>query len=176
MMRDDGFKRADLQMQIRFATSGDYKDVARLVSQIHRLHVVARPDMYVPFDSPMSAQYYEKLLRGERTNVIVAEDLVGKAVVAYAVIRMDEAAYRPIFQQRKYIYIDDLCVDEAHRRRGIGRQMFSFIVDYAREISASFIELGVAEFNQDAIQFYESLGMVTRSRKMEYMVNQNPRS
>lgn len=157
--------------QVRFAGSGDYKGIARLVTQIHQLHVVARPDIYVPFDNPMSFNYFEKLLDGDRTAIVVAEDMDGKAIVGYSVIRIDEAAYRPIFQPRTYIFIDDFCVDEGHRRLGIGREMFAFIVAYARDISASFIELGVAEFNQDAIKFYESLGMVTRSRKMEYIVN-----
>ncbi|MEX2105038.1 MAG: GNAT family N-acetyltransferase, partial [Bacilli bacterium] len=73
-------------------------------------------------------------------------------------------------RQRKYIFVDDFCVEENHRGQGIGRALFQFLIEYAKEISATHIELGVAEFNTGALLFYESLGMKTRSRKMEYII------
>ncbi|MEX1030691.1 MAG: GNAT family N-acetyltransferase [Paenibacillaceae bacterium] len=155
---------------IRLAQIDDYEGVSRLVAQIHHIHVAARPDIYAPYDTPMGIDYYRKILREERTAVIVAVNPDNGTIDAYTVIRIDEAAYRPIYKQRKYIFIDDFCVEENHRGQGIGKSLFLFLVEYAKEISASNIELGVAEFNTGALQFYESLGMKTRSRKMEYII------
>jgi ribosomal protein S18 acetylase RimI-like enzyme len=157
---------------IRFAQTEDYEDVSKLVAQIHQMHVAARPDIYSPYDNPMGEEYFAKLLKQERSAVIVAEDINEKAIHGYTVIRIEEAAYRPIFKPRKYIFIDDFCVEENKRGSGIGKKIFAFLIDHAKEISATYIELGVAEFNTGAIQFYESLGMKTRSRKLEYIIEQ----
>jgi ribosomal protein S18 acetylase RimI-like enzyme len=155
---------------IRLAEIDDYEGVSRLVTQIHQLHVNERPDIYAPYDNPMGIDYYRKILREERTAVIVAVNPAGGRIDAYTVIRIDEAAFRPIYQQRKYIFVDDFCVEESHRGQGIGKVLFRFLIEYAKEISATNIELGVAEFNTGALQFYESMGMKTRSRKMEYII------
>jgi GNAT superfamily N-acetyltransferase len=155
---------------IRLAQIDDYEGISRLVAQIQQLHVEARPDIYAPCVNPMGIDYYRKILREERTAVIVAEDLDHGTIDAYTVIRIEEAAYRPIYTQRKYIFIDDFCVEESQRSKGIGTKLFEFLVEYAKEIHANYIELGVAEFNLSALQFYESIGMKTRSRKMELFI------
>lgn len=45
--------------------------------------------------------------------------------------------------------------------------LFTHIVDYAKSNEASSIQLNVWDFNENAIKFYESLGMSTRNRRME---------
>ncbi len=155
---------------VRLAQIEDYEGVSRLVSQIHQLHVIARPDIYAAYDNPMGIEYYRKILIEEQTAVIVAVHPTDGTLDAYTIIRIDEAAYRPIFQKRKYIFIDDFCVDEKKRSQGIGKMIFEFLIEYAKEISATDIEFSVAEFNTGAIEFYQSLGMSTRSRRMEYII------
>ena len=119
----------------------------------------------------MGIDYYRRILKEDRTAVIVAVNSADGTIDAYTVIRIEEAAYRPIYTQRKYIFVDDFCVEENHRGQKIGTALFQFLVKYGKEISATHIELGVAEFNSVALQFYESLGMMTRSRKMEYYID-----
>lgn len=53
---------------------------------------------------------------------------------------------------------------------GIGSLLFNHIVEYARLKEASSIQLLVWEFNRDAINFYESMGMSTRNRRMEIIL------
>jgi hypothetical protein len=60
---------------IRFAQEDDYHDVANLVRQIHQLHVVARPDIYSPDPNPMGRDYFLKLLKKEKSEVIVDDFL-----------------------------------------------------------------------------------------------------
>jgi diamine N-acetyltransferase len=156
-----------MTVNVRFAQNQDYNDVSNLVRQIHRIHVLARPDIYSPDPNPMGKDYFLKLLQEERSQVIVVEDQEQGRVVAYSVIRIDEPPKRPIHTSRKYIFIDDFCVDEQERRQGIGKKLFNFIISYGKEISATCIELGVSEFNKEAINFYENFGMQTRSRKLE---------
>lgn len=152
---------------IRIGRESDYNGVARLVAQIHELHVNARPDIYSPDPCPMSKEYFLKILKGENSNVFVVEDNLNSQILAYSVVRIHTAPLRQIFKQRKYINIDDLCVEKTHRGKGIGKSLMNHLMNYSKEIGVGCIELGVSEFNKEAILFYESLGMETRSRRME---------
>jgi ribosomal protein S18 acetylase RimI-like enzyme len=70
----------------------------------------------------------------------------------------------------KIIEIDDICIDQRCKKRGIGKLFFEEAKRLAKEINAKFIELMVWEFNQDAIRFYEKMGMETRMKRMEYKI------
>ena len=43
----------------------------------------------------------------------------------------------------------------------------NYIFDFSRSLAVDRIELGVTEKNTSAIEFYRSIGMATKSRKME---------
>ena len=55
-------------------------------------------------------------------------------------------------------YIDNIAVAESYRRRGIGRQLMSYLVGYAKKHGGLFISLEVRPSNAPAIALYESLG------------------
>ncbi len=65
----------------------------------------------------------------------------------------------PKFEQvRKEIYIYDLAVDEAHRRRGIARELIRVLQKHARKIGAYVIYVQADHGDAAAIQLYSSLG------------------
>nr|WP_241752749.1 GNAT family N-acetyltransferase [Brevibacillus agri] len=45
------------------------------------------------------------------------------------------------------------------------------VFDFAKGLGIDSIELGVSERNRQAIHFYESIGMTTKSRKMEFRLS-----
>lgn len=62
-------------------------------------------------------------------------------------------------KDRKILHIEDICVDENYQKRGIGKKLYSQIVELAKEKKIDNIELMVWGFNKKAIKFYENLGM-----------------
>lgn len=44
-----------------------------------------------------------------------------------------------------------------------------YMFDFAESLNVDSVELGVSEENMAAIEFYQSLGMKTKSRKMEFL-------
>jgi diamine N-acetyltransferase len=63
--------------------------------------------------------------------------------------------------------MDDFGVDRTYRGKGMGKIFFEKIVEFAKQIEADSLELGVWEFNEDAIKFYESMNLKTKMRRME---------
>lgn len=60
---------------------------------------------------------------------------------------------------KKVAYMDDLCIDKRFRGQGIGKKLFNFAVDIAKEKGAKRLDLMVWSFNKNAINFYSELGM-----------------
>ena len=68
---------------------------------------------------------------------------------------------------RQELYIDDLCVDENHRRMGIAKALYDHTLAYAKGIGCSCVTLHVWNGNDGAIRFYEQMGMTPRYIMME---------
>lgn len=62
------------------------------------------------------------------------------------------------FAGRSGLYLEDLYVQPAHRRHGLGRALVNAFIHLARQRHAPKIEWRVLTWNHGAIQFYQSLG------------------
>lgn len=84
------------------------------------------------------------------------------AVIAYSgVLPVAFAIYffnLSTFEGRPGLYIEDIFVRPNFRRTGVGRKLFSFLSQKAREQGCCRIELSVLNWNEQAIQFYKKLG------------------
>jgi GNAT superfamily N-acetyltransferase len=58
------------------------------------------------------------------------------------------------------IYIEDLYVEEAFRRRGFGRALLTYVAQLAQERRCGRLEWSVLDWNEPAIHFYHRLGAV----------------
>ncbi|NEZ00869.1 GNAT family N-acetyltransferase [Heyndrickxia shackletonii] len=53
------------------------------------------------------------------------------------------------------------------RGKGIGKFVFEYIIDYAKNMGVESIELDVYECNETAVHLYKSMGMNNRYSRME---------
>ena len=83
----------------------------------------------------------------------------------------EEVIENTFVKDRRLLYINSLCVDEKHRKKGIGKKLIHYVFDFGRSLKVDGIELGVSEENTTAIEFYQSIGMTTKGRKMEFILN-----
>ena len=67
------------------------------------------------------------------------------------------------FLGRPGIYIEDLFVDEAFRRRGFGGALLRRVAQLAVERNCGRLEWSVLDWNEPAIDFYRKLGAVPMS-------------
>ena len=68
---------------------------------------------------------------------------------------------------RQDLYIDDLCVDENHRRMGLAKALYDHTLAYAKKTGCNMVTLHVWNGNDGAIRFYEQMGMTPRYIMME---------
>jgi len=74
------------------------------------------------------------------------------------------------FLGRPGLYIEDLFVDEAYRRRGFGRALLLYVAQLANERRCGRLEWAVLDWNEPAISFYKKLGAVAMNEWTIYRV------
>ena len=148
---------------IRQASVADIPRLIDLLHQVDMVHHCLRPDLFKPNTTKYDVRELEKLLGDESKPIFVYDD--GK-VLGYAFCQITEVKDDRLLQDRKSLYIDDLCVDEAARGKHIGKALFEATRDYAKSIGCQAITLNVWEGN-DAIRFYQNMGMQPQKIGME---------
>jgi GNAT superfamily N-acetyltransferase len=129
-----------------------------------------------PGDVPVLLELIQALAEYERlTSQAVAseadlgESLFGERPAAEAILAEVDgqvAGYAVFFTSfstflgRPGLYLEDLFVRPALRRRGVGKAMFQYLARLAVERKYGRFEWPVLEWNQPAISFYRSLGAV----------------
>ena len=158
----------DERIIIRKAKLGDFQGIHKLIMQVHKLHVNERNDIYKDVD-PMNADEFRTELSNSNNIYILAElenDIVG---ICFSQIK--EISNNKIMKNRKILHIENICVDENYQKNGIGKKLYEKIVELAKEKNIDNIELMVWGFNENAIKFYENLGMNIKNLRFEQKIN-----
>lgn len=152
-------------MEIRFAGPQDIFGIIDLLQQVGEVHHQIRPDLF-----RAGAQKYDEaaLLRlfADPNRPILAAIIDGK-VAGYAFCILQITENDPVLQDRKVLYIDDLCVDKAMRGKGIAGALYQRVLAYARELSCDAVTLNVWCGNNGAMNFYEKCGLKPQKIGME---------
>ena len=152
-------------MFIRKANTGDISGLIALLLQVGKVHHDLRPDIFRPVTQKYDEAALTELLKDEKRPVFVAMD--GDFVAGYCFCVLREYQNSGTVVDHKDLYIDDLCVDENRRGQGIATTLYRHAVSYARELGCKFVSLNVWCGNDNALRFYEKMGMRPRSMKME---------
>ena len=152
---------------IRLAQKRDIPYLQALLRQILTLHANGRPDIFKQGTAKYTESELLDIIDNQNTPVFVYENTQGE-VVGYAFCQYHTIEKDNILNDTRYLYIDDLCVDESYRGRHIGAQLFAFIKEEAQKNECQSIRLNVWKLNEGAIAFYQKIGFLPLSFKMEY--------
>lgn len=149
-------------MMIRDMKLEDYDAVDTLMQQLHKIHVNGRPDLYVEMEHPYSKEELTEKIYNKEVITLAAEEedrIVGLCIV---VIK-----HRSGMVNMKTAYVDDLVVDQSYQRRGIAKSLFQKAEERAKALGAERMDLTVWSFNENALKFYQSIGMVPQRYILE---------
>ena len=151
---------------VRRATKEDIPRILKLLVQVDMVHHRGRPDIFKGPATKYNAEELEKILEDETTPVFVCEDETGR-VAGHAFCIHKQVLGDHVLTDIKTLYIDDICVDEACRGKGVGRALYEYVLAYAKAEGFYNLTLNVWSCNPGAMQFYEAMGLVPQKIGME---------
>ncbi|MGL5764182.1 MAG: GNAT family N-acetyltransferase [Sarcina sp.] len=143
----------------------DFEKFNELFLELHMLHAKNREDIYLETSNLETRKIFEEELKDEKAITLCAKNN-GK-IVGICLLTVKETGDNKLTKKRAIGYMEVLIVKEEFKYQGVGRMLFDKVKEEAIEKGAEHLELMVWEFNRQAIEFYKSEGMKTRSRILE---------
>lgn len=155
--------------QIRRAGAADVPGLVDLLLQVCAVHAEGRPDLFVMGSRKYTDAELCALLTDDSKPVFVAVE--EGHVLGHAFCVVEDFRGSNNMQPVVTVYIDDICVDEAARGRGVATALYQHVVEFARGLGAHNVTLNVWSCNPGARAFYEKMGMVPYKVGMEQVLD-----
>lgn len=157
-------------MEIRFAQAKDVPGILALLRQVGKVHHEGRPDIFRSNAQKYGASQILAMLDSSKNPIFVAVE--EEKVLGYGFCMVKEYAHDPVIADHTELYIDDLCVDENHRGKKIGTAIYEAVLRYARLRKCYNVTLNVWSCNENAMKFYESLGLKPQKVGLETILEE----
>lgn len=152
---------------IRLIEDNDYFDLQKLFSQLYDIHYKNRPDSFNDAH-PITEEYFEEILNSNCKHCYVYQEK--EKIIGAILIKEYETDNYVTLKKRKLYEVYDIVVDKNFRNKGIGRKLFEYITNLAKQNGISSVVVEVFTFNKDAIKFYQSIGMTARKIVYESII------
>ena len=153
-------------MNIRRAMISDMPGINKLLNQVLMVHHNGRPDLFKSNVKKYTDEELAEIIENDKKPIFVAVD-ESDEVRGYAFCVYQQHINDNILTDVRTLYIDDLCVDENKRGLHIGKQLYDYVVDFARKNEFYNLTLNVWSCNESAMRFYEACGLVPQKVGME---------
>ena len=154
---------------VRKALESDIPRILELLVQVDMVHHVARPDLFKGPATKYNGEEISELLKDPKKPIFVFEDEDG-SVLGHAFCIEKQVVGDSVLTDIKTLYVDDICVDENARGKGVGKALYEHVKQYAREGGFYNITLNVWEGNPGAKAFYEAMGLKPQKIGMEEII------
>lgn len=154
-------------MKFRQAEKEDAVAIMSLLRQVNNVHHEGRPDLFQKDKTKYTAEELEEIIedKTERPIYVATDDDGRLAGYCFCVVETYDGKDNMV--KRRTLYIDDLCVDEKRRGRGVGRALYEYVVGVAKKEEYHNITLNVWECNPEAMGFYRKMGLTPYKTGME---------
>lgn len=151
---------------IRRAEIKDIPAINELLAQVLLVHHNGRPDLFKEIGQKYTEEELAALIARTEDPIFVYEDEEGN-VIGHCFCQTKERPEGPSVYACKTLYIDDLCIHEEARGQHVGKAMYEYVKQFAREQGYYNVTLHAWECNPKAVGFYRHLGMNIQQYTME---------
>ena len=130
---------------IREAKPKDISAVLRLIRELADFEREAKAVVNT------ESELHQHIFKDKICNAIVADD--NNEIIGFAIYYNSYSTWKG-----KCLYLEDLYVQEARRKHGVGALLFEKIISIAEYQKVRRLEWLVLDWNQPAIQFYKKYG------------------
>jgi ribosomal protein S18 acetylase RimI-like enzyme len=156
----------NIDMNIRRAVLKDIDGINSLLFQVAAVHSKGRGDLFRTGTKKYNDEQLSKLIADDKRPIFVAVDECDK-VLGYAFCIFKQYLDDNVLTDIKTLYIDDLCIDENVRGQHIGKSIYEFVKNFAKENDCYNLTLNVWACNEGAMRFYEAVGLKPQKIGME---------
>ena len=152
-------------MKVRNAAPKDIGQINALLFQVNNVHADGRDDIFIHGKKKYTDDELAEILLDDSRPILVAVD-ENDIALGYAFCILQEAEgdnLKPI----KTLYVDDLCVLEDSRGKGIGTLLYENVKELAKQMGCYHVTLNVWCLNSGAMKFYEKCGLKPLKVTME---------
>ena len=153
-------------MIIRRAKKTDMIGINKLLIQVLMVHHNGRPDLFKPNAKKYTDEELVSIIVDDASPVFVGVNEEDE-VLGYAFCKFIQHVDNNILTDIKTLYIDDLCVEEEKRGMHIGKQLYEYVLAFAKESGCYNVTLNVWSCNESAMKFYEKCGLAPQKVGME---------
>ncbi len=156
-------------MIIERAQIKDMEGINKLLKQVLMVHHNGRPDLFKADVKKYTDEELAAIIEDDSRPIFVARDEQG-VVMGYAFCVYQQYVNNNILTDVKTLYIDDLCVDETLRGQHVGKQLYDYVLAFAKENGFYNVTLNVWSCNEGAMKFYEKCGLKPQKVGMEVIL------
>jgi GNAT superfamily N-acetyltransferase len=143
-------------ISIRFTHHTDFNAVAGMMTAFLAQHHRWQPDEFQPAPIGFTAAIFQTWL--ELPNELHLTALAEDEIAGYISATRWSNDGSPFTYARRSVFVSNIVVADAHRRKGVGRALFEAVEIWADEYKAEFVGLHVIPPNEPARAFYAALG------------------
>lgn len=155
-----------MELTVRRAGEKDIPRILELLIQVDMVHHTGRPDIFKGPATKYSAEELKVIVKDDKTPVFVCVDN-NDSVLGHAFCIHKQVLGDSVLTDIKTLYIDDICVDEACRSKSVGKTLYNYVINYAKEQGFYNVTLNVWTCNNGALKFYEAMGLKPQKIGME---------
>ena len=153
-------------MKIREAKKEDLKQITPILEQISKMHYENRPDIFRNKDMSVIEEEAKEIIESNERKMVVAIDNNSK-IYGLLIYKIKEVKFHTNLKDYKSLWIEELGVEQNCRKTGIGKMLIDEAEKIAKLLNCKRIELNCWNFNENAINFYEHMGMKVQRKIMD---------
>lgn len=157
-------------MNIRRAQAKDMEGINKLLFQVLAVHHNGRPDLFKSNAKKYTDEELLEIISDDNRPIFVGID-EKENILGYAFCVFQQHIKDNILTDVRTLYIDDLCVDKEIRGQHIGKQLYEYVLQFAKKSGCYNVTLNVWACNEEAKKFYEACGLVPQKIGMEYILD-----
>ncbi|WP_372365809.1 GNAT family N-acetyltransferase [Candidatus Uabimicrobium sp. HlEnr_7] len=157
-----------MDIQIRKAKELDINAIALDMIETQNLHIEAFPNIYAPVEFSAILEHLTKQL--SKNNIHAKVAISENEICGHILFEMRKVPKSLFTYERKYIYLMQIVVNNAYRKKGIGTLLMENMRAFARSQNIAKIELDVWNFNERARNFFTEQGFSDFGYRMNYQI------
>jgi Acetyltransferases len=140
-----------MDILIKNATEEDYFDINKMLLNLQQYHAENAPKTYKKVNTFFSINKYKKIISNKKSYIMVAD--INSKIIGMIWFQLKEKKSK-FENKRLQIWIEGIYVKENSRRIGVGKKLLNKVIENAKVLDATSIELMVWSFNKTAEKFF----------------------